>query len=453
MLPSVSQFIHTVYLFGKVPIQPFGVLVGIAIVYGYILARKRAVRVGLDPDLCADGMVWILVGGFSVAHLVSVIFYFPDRIVKDVFSLYAFWAGLSSFGGLFGAALATYLFFGKKWSPVVKYVDPFVFGLIPALLFHFIEFSGVPALITYIVIMVVSFFVFQKTDFSPCRYLSANVLPWLFRPPSAASSSSSSKPKRDRWAGAEVIKYVDTIIFGFVPAWIVGRMGCSVVFDHPGIKLANPRFPMPGVLEMASRVSRVWRRTRIKSGGGNWLVSWNSRWKYSLVPSWSQQASWYELLVVMLLTHGKDGLLKHNLGLYEMALALLLTVVLYCLRNVRLYDGFYPSLILVLYSPARFLMDYLRVEDKTYGGFTPGQFFALVMVGIATVMTVRGLRKKKAAALVSGERGAGSEERGAGSEEPGDEDGPSQKQDKPADKPADRPDRPANKKKKKKKKK
>ena len=393
MLPSVSKFIHTVYLFGKVPIQPFGVLVGLAIVYGYILARRRAVKVGLDPDLCADGMVWILISGFTVAHLVSVIFYFPERVVGGVFSLYAFWAGLSSFGGLFGAAIAVYLFFAKKWGPVVKYLDPFVFGLIPAVIFHLVEFKGVPALIVYVTIMVLSFFIFQKTGFSPCGYLSKNVLPWLFKAPS--ESSRASRSGRDRWQGAEVMKYVDTIIFGFVPAWVGGRMGCTVVFDHPGIRLNNPRVPVPSVVEMASRVARVWRRTRIKGRGGNWLVSWGPKWSYSLIPGWSKTAAWYEVLTVMLLTHGKDGVLKHNLGLYEMLLAVGLTLILYSVRNLRPYDGFYPSLILVFYSPVRFFLDILRIEDKTYLGFTPGQFFALVMVGMAAVLTVRGLRKKK----------------------------------------------------------
>ena len=436
MLPSISKFIHTVYLFGKIPIQPFGVLVGIAIVYGYILGRRRADRVGQDPDLCADGMVWILIGGFSLAHVVSVVFYFPDRIVKDVFSLYAFWAGLSSFGGLFGAAIATYLFFGKKWGPVVKYLDPFVFGLVPAVIFHMVEFKGVPALIVYVTSMVVAFFVFEKTGFSPCGYLSKNVLPWLFKAP---SESSDRKPRtgKDRWEGAEVIKYVDVILFGFVPAWIMGRLGCTVVFDHPGIKLASPRFPMPRVLEMAARVAKVWKRTRIKERGGNWLVSWGPKWSYSLLPGWSKTVAWYEVFAVMLLTHGKDGVVKHNLGLYEMVLALGLTIVLYSLRNVRPYDGFHPSLILVLYSPVRFLMDYLRIEDKTYIGLTPGQYFAFVMLIIAAVMTVRGLKKKKRLRL-NAERGAGSAEEA---------EAPVPKPDKPAKK----PDKPAKKKKKKKK--
>ena len=414
MLPSVSKFIHTIYLFGSVPIQPFGVLVGIAIVYGYILSRRRAEQVGLDPDLTADGQVWILIGGFSVAHVVSVVFYFPERIVGDVFSLYAFWAGLSSFGGLFGAGLATYLFFGKKWVPVVRWLDPFVFGLIPAVIFHMVEFKGVPALIVWVTLVVISFFVFDKTGFSPCGWLNKNVLPWLFKAPSE-SSGKKKEPGRDRWEGVEVIKYVDTILFGFVPAWIMGRMGCTLVFDHPGIRLNDPRFPMPKLLEMASRVSQVWQRKHIKTRGGNFLFNWGPKWSYSLRANWAATVSWYEILTVMLLTHGKDGLLKHNLGLYEMVLALLLTLFLYSLRNVRPYDGFHPSLMLVLYSPVRFLMDYLRIEDKTYAGLTPGQYFAVVMIVLAAILTVRGLKKKKRLALAaeSGEDEPAAEEKPA----------------------------------------
>lgn len=247
MLPFLGKYIHTIKVFGVIPIQPFGILVGLAIVLGYFLGRRRARKVGLDPDLCADGQVWIVVSGFAMAHLVSVIFYFPERILENPLSLLAFWSGLSSFGGLVGAALGTYVFFK--------------------------------------------------------RY------------------------------GAPVIKYVDAILFGFVPAWILGRMGCTVVFDHPGI-------PTDFWMGMAD----------------------------------------------------KAGVVRHNLGLYEMLLAIALTIILYALKNVRPFDGFHPSVMLLLYSPARFMMDYLRIRDMTYLGLTPGHYFSVGMVGVALVLIYRGLK-------------------------------------------------------------
>ena len=55
----------------------------------------------------------IVIGGFIVAHLVSVIFYFPERISENPMVLLNPFAGLSSFGGFLGAFLA-FLYFTKK---------------------------------------------------------------------------------------------------------------------------------------------------------------------------------------------------------------------------------------------------------------------------------------------------------------------------------------------------
>ncbi len=247
MLPFIGKYVHTIKLFDLIPIQPFGVLVGIAIVLGYYLGRRRARRVGLDPELCADGEVWIVVSGFVMAHLVSVIFYFPERILENPLSLVAFWSGLSSFGGLIGAAVGTYVFFRRH-----KVV---------------------------------------------------------------------------------IIKYVDAIVFGFVPAWVLGRMGCTIVFDHPGLPTSH------------------------------WLGMADSA-----------------------------GVVRHNLGMYEMFLAVVLTAIIYALKDVRPFDGFHPALMLLLYSPVRFGLDYLRTQDRTYLGLTPGQYFAVGMVGVALVLIYRGLR-------------------------------------------------------------
>lgn len=255
MLPFIS--IPTYKLFGLLPIQPFGILVGIAIVLGYYLGIRRARKLGLDPELVADAQVWIVIGGFIVAHLVSVVFYFPKRILENPLTLLYFWSGLSSFGGLLGAALTTIYYFRKRGLPVLKYVD--------------------------------------------------------------------------------------TILYGFVPAWIFGRMGCTVVFDHPGI-------PTDFVLGMSDKAGLV---------GKFYGLYW-------------------------------DGVVRHNLGFYEMMLAIMLTLVIYALKDVRPFDGFPTALVLLLYSPARFVMDTLRLGDEKYLGLTPGQYFSILGVLLAVFMLVYG---------------------------------------------------------------
>jgi phosphatidylglycerol---prolipoprotein diacylglyceryl transferase len=250
LIPFLPDYIHSYKVFGILPIQPFGVLVGIALVVGYMLGRRRARLVGLDPQLCADGMVWTVVVGFIVAHMVSVIFYFPGRLAERPWALLEVWAGLSSFGGFVGAIIGANWFFRKHKAPVMKYVD--------------------------------------------------------------------------------------AIVFGFVPAWIIGRAGCTVVHDHPG------------------------------------------------------RATDFFLAV------NAPGGPEHDLGLYEMLFAVVLTVVIYALKRVRPFDGFHPALMLILYSPVRFLLDFLRKDDKTYFGFTPGQYASVVMLALAAWLIIRGLRQRRA---------------------------------------------------------
>jgi len=31
-----------------------------------------------------------------------------------------------------------------------------------------------------------------------------------------------------------LLPYFEAIMFGFVPVWILGRLGCTITFDHPG---------------------------------------------------------------------------------------------------------------------------------------------------------------------------------------------------------------------------
>lgn len=241
-------------LFGFIPIQPFGLIVGIGLILGYHLSRRRAQKTGLDPDLCADGIVWTVASGFIVGHLVSVIFYFPHKIAQDPLVLLKVWDGLSSFGGFIG-------------------------GIVGAI--------------------------------------------WFFR--------------RN---GVSPLKYVDAIIFGTVPGWVLGRLGCAIVHDHPG------------------------KATDFVLG----VACYNAQLNAPIV---------------------------HDLGLYEMLYLLFVTAVLYGAKNWRPFHGFHPALVMSLYAPARFAMDYLRVEDKTYFGLTPGQYLSGAMFGLAFALGYYGWTLKK----------------------------------------------------------
>jgi phosphatidylglycerol:prolipoprotein diacylglycerol transferase len=241
-------YIHlpTYDLFGVIPLHPFGILVALAVVTGFLLARRRARRTGLDAQLCGDAMMWIVLAGFVTAHLVDALLYYPDQVQRDPLLLLEVWRDISSVGGFLGGALAAILFFRRKRAPLLKYVD--------------------------------------------------------------------------------------AIVFGLTPAWILGRAGCAVVHDHPGVPTSfflGVRFP--------------------------------------------------------------DGVVRHDLGLEEMLFAVVLTVVLYALGRWRPFDGLHTALVLLLYAPVRFLLDCLRVADRTYFGLTAAQYGCVAMVLVGGYLMARGL--------------------------------------------------------------
>ena len=124
--------------------------------------------------------------------------------------------------------------------------------------------------------------------------------------------------------------YAEPVIYGFVFAWIFGRLGCTFAFDHPGVAtdfaLAMP-YPLP-------------------------------------------------------LDGAPAGTLRHNLGFYECIYTVGMFAVLFSQRNRALPVGWMLSVTLILYCPVRFAMDFLRAVDKLYWGLTAGQYAAIAL-GIA----------------------------------------------------------------------
>lgn len=138
-----------------------------------------------------------------------------------------------------------------------------------------------------------------------------------------------------RRKGESVLAHCDAIMYGLAPAWILGRLGCSIVHDHPGLR------------------------------------------------------SDFFLAVAF------PGGARHDLGFYEMLLTVGLTVVLLLVRNRRPFRGFATGLILVLYAPARFGFDFLRTTDRTYLGLTPAQYMAAAALVLGVVLLARGSARRR----------------------------------------------------------
>ena len=114
---------------GGLPIHLFGILVALGVIIGDRIVVSQGTRRGLDPNDVKYMNARIVIFGFIVAHLVSVIFYYPERIAENWKVLVNPFAGLSSFGGFLGAFLS-FLYFTKKAEiDRLRYADSVALGL------------------------------------------------------------------------------------------------------------------------------------------------------------------------------------------------------------------------------------------------------------------------------------------------------------------------------------
>lgn len=113
---------------GPFTIHAFGILVGLAIIFGVTMVQRDADKRGLSQAIISEAQIWVLVVGFVLAHWVSVIFYFPERIKEDPLELLYIWKGISSFGGFLGGVLGLIFYVRLKKKDVWPFLDAFGWG-------------------------------------------------------------------------------------------------------------------------------------------------------------------------------------------------------------------------------------------------------------------------------------------------------------------------------------
>jgi len=281
MIPYFPQ--PKVHLFGPLTVHAFGTIVAAAVIVGWqmIVARARTKR--LDPEPVQDLLSYVVLCGFVVAHLYSVLAYFPREAMRNPLLLLKFWEDISSFGGFVGGLLGVWLFFR-----------------------------------------------FRARDVDATTRL----------------------------------RYLDAIAYAFPFAWAIGRIACTVAHDHPGTVTT---FPLG--ISLASPEAQAYIAFFYREAG-----------RLAELPP-------PEILSKMAF---------HDLGWYEfLYMACLMVPAFLLLDRKPRPPGFFLVAFLLLYVPARFFLDFLRISDVRYFGMTPGQYAGIAVFLAALFFMVRITRWKE----------------------------------------------------------
>jgi len=133
------------------------------------------------------------------------------------------------------------------------------------------------------------------------------------------------KHKLDLW------QYADAIIFSLPLGLFIGRIGCFLIHDHPGIKT-------------------------------NFFLG-----------------------------VAYPDAVRHDLGLYLSLNGLVLFLIFLILRRKEWFSGFYAAIFAVWYGMARFLLDFLRAQDVVgadirYFGLTLAQYLSIILFVAGTYL-------------------------------------------------------------------
>ena len=100
---------------GIFSIHTYGLFIAIGFLAGTLLARREALRTGLNPDTITDLTFYLLIAAIVGSRLFYV-FTAPEAFFKNPLEIFKIWKGGLVFFGGFIAALATALIFMKKYS-------------------------------------------------------------------------------------------------------------------------------------------------------------------------------------------------------------------------------------------------------------------------------------------------------------------------------------------------
>lgn len=139
----------------------------------------------------------------------------------------------------------------------------------------------------------------------------------------------------------DVWRYADAAAFGLPVGFAIGRIGCFLIHDHPGTAthfVLGVQYP--------------------------------------------------------------DGVVRHDLGLYEALNGLVLALVFVGMAYRKLPAGWFLAVFCMEYGVYRLATDALRTVDTRYAGLTPGQYLGAVLALVGVTLAVWIKRGRKKASLI-----------------------------------------------------
>ncbi|MGD9975900.1 MAG: prolipoprotein diacylglyceryl transferase [Desulfatirhabdiaceae bacterium] len=118
------------FRFGNISLFTYGLMLAIAFLTGIMLAKKEAVRTGMDPDQIMDLSFYILISALLGARIFYILTDIK-RFIHDPVEIIRIWnGGLVFYGGFIGAVIAAVIFMKKHSMPLLKTADIMAPGLV-----------------------------------------------------------------------------------------------------------------------------------------------------------------------------------------------------------------------------------------------------------------------------------------------------------------------------------
>lgn len=123
MIAQITPLNPVAIELGPLSVRWYGLIIGVGIVLGYLLAVREGKRRGLPDDLFADLLIWAVPISILFARIYYVIFEWDYYSVYPG-KIFAIWeGGLAIHGALIGAIGTAIIFARKKGVPFWKLAD------------------------------------------------------------------------------------------------------------------------------------------------------------------------------------------------------------------------------------------------------------------------------------------------------------------------------------------